>query len=156
MRKIPSKNYIILIILLAVTVFLTFMLSNIYKSKNKLTSNFYEYSNKIQTDEFDQYIVENPDAIIYISDKYDLTYETFEEKFKEKIDTLNLKDKLVFIDKNKIDSDFIKKLKNNYKININIENTPIILVIIDKNIVKSIYVDEYSNTDEFIDYDLFE
>lgn len=156
MRKIPSKNYIILVVLLVVTVFLTLLLANIYTSKNKLTSSFYEYSNKISIDEFEQYLVENPDAIVYISDKYDLTHETFEEKFKEKIDNLNLKKNLVFINKEEIDRDFIKKLNNNYKINIDINTTPIILVTVDKKIVKSIYVDKNSNVDTFIDYEIFE
>lgn len=156
MRKIPNKNYIILIVLLAVTVFVTLLLSNIYISKNKLTSSFYEYSNKIAVDDFEQYTIENPDAIIYISDKYDLTYETFEEKLKKKVDNLNLKDKLVFIDKNEINAKFINNLKKNYKINIDIQKTPIILVMTDKNIIKSIYVDKFSNVETFIDYSIFE
>lgn len=156
MRKIPNKNYIFLILLLVVTVFFTFFLSNLYISKNKLVSSFYEYSNKISADEFEQYMIENPDAIIYISDKYDLTNETFEEKFKEKIDKLNLKDKLVFIDKSEVDKDFLKNLSKNYDINIDLYNTPIIVIIIDKKGIKNIYVDENLDVETFIDYEAFE
>jgi len=156
MRKIPSKNYIILAVLIVVTVLVTLFLSNLYISRNKLTSSFYQYSNKIAVDDFTQYTVENPDSIIYISDKYDLTHETFEQKLRKKIDNLNLKGKLVFIDKSEINKKFINNLKKNYKINIDTQKTPIILVMIDKNIMKSIYIDEHTNVESFIDYTVFE
>ena len=51
-------------------------------------SNFYEYSNKIKPQEFDEYMTENSDFMIYISDKYDLTYEEFENNFKDKIEKI--------------------------------------------------------------------
>ena len=88
MREIPKKNYIILVVLLAVTAFLTLFLSNIYKNKEKLTSNFYEYANKITPESFDEFMTENEDVIIYIGDKYDLTLETVEKELSEKIDKI--------------------------------------------------------------------
>ena len=48
MRQIPKKNYYILVVILSVTVLLTLCLSYVYKNKEKLVSNFYEYSNKIK------------------------------------------------------------------------------------------------------------
>ena len=83
MREIPKKNYIILVVLLAVTAFLTLFLSNIYKNKEKLTSNFYEYANKITPESFDEFMTENEDVIIYIGDKYDLTLETVEKELSK-------------------------------------------------------------------------
>lgn len=156
MKKIPNKNYIILIVLLAVTVLLTLFIADIYTSKNKLTSNFYEISNKITPTEFNQYMSEHSDVIIYISDKYDLTYESFEKEFESKLGELNLKENLVYIDKEQIDDEFLVELKNTYRINIDIERTPIIVVIVDNTVVKNIYVDSNSNVDIFIDYKVFE
>ena len=156
MNKKLKRNYIILIILLAVTVFLTFFFANIYKSKGNLVSGFYEYSNKITIEEFDEYMTENTDAIIYISDKYDLTHETFEENFKEKINELNLKNKIVFVDKNEINDKFISNLKINYGISIDLSKTPLVIVIVDKNVLQCVYIDNYSNVDDFIDYEAFE
>ena len=91
MRKIPQKNYYILIILLFVTIILTLSLSSIYKKKDSFVSSFYEYANKINSFDFDEYIIENSDLIIYISDKYSLSNESFETKFANKLDKLNLK-----------------------------------------------------------------
>lgn len=155
MKKILSKNYIILVVLLVVTVFLTLLLSNLYISKNKLVSNFYEYANKITPTDIEEYIIENPDTIIYISDKYDLTHETFETKFMKKIDSLNLKEQLVYVDKEEITDEFLNKINNTYGLNVEIDNTPIIIVVVDKTIIKSIYVENYLNVETFIDYEVF-
>lgn len=156
MKEIPKKNYLFLVVLLLVTTLLTLTLSNIYINKDKLVSDFYENSNKIKPDDFDQYIFEYSDFIIYISDKYDLSHETFEKKFENKINDLNLKNNLVFIDKSDIDKEFLEKLKNEYGINIDLEKTPVIIVIIDKKAVKSAIVTQESNVDTIIEYEAFE
>lgn len=155
MTKVPIKNYIILVVLLLATILLTFGLSNIYNLQNKTISAFYKYSNKIKPDDFDIYMLENPDSIIYISDKYDLSYKEFEESFKAKIDELNLHDRLVYIDKNEIQEKFISKLQKKYEIDIKIEKTPVVIVIIDNKNLKNIYINEDTDVDTFIDYKVF-
>ena len=84
MRQIPKKNYIILVILIVITVLLTFILFDIYRNKDKVTSDFYRYSNKITNEEFDEYILESSDLIIYISDKYDLANQILKTNLKIK------------------------------------------------------------------------
>ena len=156
MKEIPKKNYYILVVLLAVTVLLTLSLSSIYMNKEKLVSNFYEYSNKITPEEFDEFMTENSDVIIYISDKYDLTHETFERNFENKIDELNLKHNLIYIDKNDIDEEFLNELKKTYNINIDLQKAPIVVVIIDEEVIKNISVQPDSNVDTLIEYEVFE
>ena len=129
---------------------------NVYLNKEKLTSNFYEYTNKITPEEFDQFMTENSDIIIYISDKYDLTHETFEKKFENKIEELNLNHNLIYIDKNDMDIEFLNKLKKTYGINVDLEKTPIVVVIIDEDVVKNISVTPNSNVDTLIEYEAFE
>lgn len=156
MKEIPKKNYYILAILLLVTMFLTLFLSNLYFNKEKNVSSFYECSNKITPKEFDQFMTENANVIIYISEKYDLEYEKFEEKLKTKLDDLNLRENLVFIDKNDINKKFITKIKNKYGINIDIEDTPILLVIIDNEIKKNVIIDINTDVDSIIEHEVFE
>ncbi|MFA5604241.1 MAG: DUF6568 family protein [Bacilli bacterium] len=70
-KKIPTKNYVYLAILIVVTVFLTFKLSNMYKVNNnyyKNTSPLFGTIFEIKLSEFDNYLLENPNAIIYIVD----------------------------------------------------------------------------------------
>lgn len=152
MKKISSKNYIIFVILLALTVFFTLILSNIYLSKNKLVSEFYNNSNKITVDEIEGYITENPDAIIYISDKFDLTNESFEKKFEKKLDELNLKSKLVFIDKSELEENPNK----GHKIKVDLDKTPIVIVIVDKTLNKIIYINDNTDVDNFMNFGDFE
>lgn len=156
MKEIPKKNYCLLVVLLAVTVVLTLSLSSIYLNKEKLVSNFYEYSNKITVEEFDEYMVENSDTIIYISDKYDLTLGDFEKKLQNKLDEKNLKQNFVFLDKKDINDKFLNKLKNTYKINIDLEKTPIIIVVVDKRVIKNVTVTSSSDVNTLIDYEVFE
>ena len=156
MRKIPQKNYFILIGLVLATIIITLSLASLYKSKDKIVSNFYKYANKINSSEFSEYIVENSDLIIYISDKYDLSNEAFETGFKNKLDKLNLKSKLVFIDKSDIDNKFLDSLEKNYDIKIDKERLPIIIVIVDKKEIKSIYVTPETDVDTIIEYGVFE
>ncbi len=156
MQKKINKNYFSLVVLLAFTVVLTLFISNLYLSRNKLVSEFYEYSNKITTEEFNSYMTENSDAIIYISDKYDLTNAKFEEKFRDKIDNLNIKNKMVYIEKSEIDKQFIDNLEKKYKNNIEISDYPIVLVIVDNKIIKSVNVNNETDVDNFINYEVFE
>jgi len=156
MKEIPKKNYYVLVVLLAVTVLLTLLLSNVYLSREKLVSNFYEYSNKITPEDFDEFMTENSDAIIYISDKYDLTHETFEKNFENKVEELNLKHNLIYIDKNDINDEFLNKLKKTYGVNIDLEKTPIIVVVIDEEVIKNISITPNSNADVLIEYEAFE
>lgn len=154
MREIPKKNYIILVVLLAVTVFLTLFLSYIYKNKEMLTSDFYQYANKITPESFDEFMTENEDVIIYIGDKYDLTLEKVEKKLSQKIDELNIKHSLIYIDKEYVDKKFIKKLKG-YDINIDLNRLPVVVVVVEE-VLKNVIVNSNTNIDELIDGEIFE
>ena len=155
MREIPKKNYIILVVLLAVTVFLTLFLSSIYRNKENLTSNFYEYANKITPESFDEFMTENEDVIIYIGDKYDLTLETVEKELSEKIDELNLKHSLIYIDKSYADKKFIKKLKG-YDINIDLDKLPVVVVVVEEEVIKNVRLNSNTDIDELIAGEIFE
>ena len=156
MREIPKNNYYILVILLAVTALLTLYLSNLYLNKEKLVSDFYDYANVITPEDFDEFMIENSEVIIYISDKYDLSHNTFEKNFETKVDELNLKHNLIYIDKEDITSEFLNKLKKSYEINLDLEKLPVVVVIIDKKVVRNISITGNSNVDTIIEYEVFE
>lgn len=156
MKQIPSKNYIYVVILLVVTIVSVLFLSNLYTSKTKLTSDFYQYSNIITSEEFSQFIFENPDSIIYISDKYDLRYEKFETDLKNKIEALNIKNSFVYLDKRYINDSFIEQLKKDYKIKLEYNRKPIILFVINKEIIKVIDIEIDTDIETLIDYEVFE
>ena len=153
MKKDKSKNYIILIILIAGTILITLVFARIYLNKTKETSTFYNESNKITAKEIKQVSMENPDVIYYISNKYDLNNEEFELEFKLKLEEKNLIANLIYIDTKK---SIITKFKDIYKINIDIEKYPIIVFVVDKKIEKIVYVTDDIDTDNLINYEVYE
>ena len=148
-----KKNYIILIVLLLSTILVTLFLSRMYLTRKKETSSFYQESNKITVEELDEVSIEEPDVIYYISDKYNLDNADFELKLKTKLEGKNLLNKLVYIDTNKT---LIKKFKNIYKLNVNINKYPILVFVVDKKVIKTIYINDNQDIDNYIDYGVYE
>lgn len=156
MKKISQKNYFTLVVLVLVTIVLTLALCSAYKNRYMLTSSFYRNANKITNLEFDEYMQENSDLIIYISDKYDLSHESFEEKLMKKINEFNLKDKLIYIDKEKMNKEFLKKLKDDYNIIIDIKDIPVIVFVLDNTAIKTVHIKKNTKVNDIIDYGVFE
>ena len=156
MKKIPQKNYYIVLVLIIFTVLITFLLVSLYNNKDKEFSTIYNYSNRITGNEFSEYFLESSDFIMYIADRNDLSNEVFEKKFKNKIDQLNLKNKLVYIDKSELNKKNLEELYNNYKIEIELDRLPVIISIIDRKATRIVYVNSKSNVDKVIKYEDFE
>ncbi len=149
------KNYILLAVLLVVTVFLTFFLSSLYKSRNDVVSDFYEYCNKINSNEFDEFIMENPDSIIYIGDKNDLDFKEQESALKDEIEKKGLKNKIVYLEKSTLSKKFLSSLKSKYGKSIDKKKTPVLLVVVDKKINKVVYLEDNLELNEFISEEVF-
>lgn len=150
------KNYILLAVLLVVTVFLTFFLSSLYKSRNNVVSDFYEYCNKINSNEFDEFIIENPDSIIYIGDKNNLDFKEQESALKDEIEKKGLKNKIVYLEKSTLSKKFLSSLKSKYGKSINKKKTPVLLVVVDKKINKVVYLKDNLELNEFISEEVFD
>ena len=147
MKKIPFKNYLFLVLIVAATVFITFVGANLYKESKRVESEFYKYANTISSKEFDAYVTEYPNSIIYIYDKYSHAYDGFEADLKSVIEENYLKNNVVYIDKRELNKRFIAELKEDYSTEIKYDNKPIIIIVSDKEIVSVINIDENSEAD---------
>ena len=147
MKKIPFKNYIYLILIVAFTVFITVVVANLYKESKRVESDFYQFANTITNKEFDVYVTEYPDSIIYIYDKYSSEYKEFESELKEKIETLYLKNNLIYMDKRELSKKFVNNIKENYNTDFKYNNKPIILILSDKEIINIIEIDPTTSID---------
>ncbi len=154
MRKIPTKNYIILLVLLIVTIILTLGIFEIYKKKTKKVSNLYDFLNKITINEISSFTMENPESLIYISNKYNVKYNKFEEALSKKINSINLYDRSVYVDTSSITLDEQTKLKNKYIEYRECEGNPLLLILQDKNVMQSICVSDTTIIDD-INYEVF-
>ena len=108
MRKIPTKNYFILLGLIIATVIVTIALGNFYTNRNRKTSNFYKFLPKVTLNDLDTYLQESDVTAIYINDKYELEDEKKETKLQNKIIELNLTNKFVYLDSNNINDKELK------------------------------------------------
>lgn len=137
MRDIPKKNYFILLIMILSVVAITIVLMNAYNNRVKKTSIMYNYLSEIKENDLDAYLIENPNIVIYIADKYDLSNNQVEKKLKKKMIKLNISDYFVFLNLNN-GMDFINQLNEKYYGNVE-KNLPVIVVFEDGKIKESFY-----------------
>lgn len=101
LREIPKKNYIYLLLILLGTILLLIYIYKWYDTYNKNelnTSIMNEYLTVINYNELDNYIIENKDAVIYVSILGDEKINRFERKFKNAILDNNLKNEILYLD----------------------------------------------------------
>ena len=144
LRKIPVKNYIILGVVIVVTMLILYyfyMWVDVYKESKVNIPIMDKYMTVINYNELDNYVVENPDTIVYVSVLENDEIREFEKKFKNKY-----KNDLIYNDvlyMNVTDDIRDKSVKDGmvskYLVNgLNITDVPCVLVF--KNgMLKSIY-----------------
>ena len=138
MRKIPVKNYFILLIMLFGVVVVTFAGKNYYNNNLKKVSSLYKYANHMDRDDLKEYLGESSSLIIYAADKYDLNNEDAEELLKDKIVELNLYNNFIYVDSRVFNDKFLDYFNSTYHTNLNVDNLPT-MIIYDDGIVKNIY-----------------
>lgn len=125
MRKIPKKNYLYLVLIIFVTVGLLILFVNIYNSQNENNSkNIMSSLKEIKNEEFENYIRENLDFILYISNSSE--YRNLEIKLNKALKKKDYNNSMIYINYDEIDDDFINIL-NKHSIN-KIERIPNIII----------------------------
>jgi len=103
-RKIPLKNYFILLLISLGTIFLVFYLAswfNTSKEYYKNNSILSEFLPELKSEELSSYLIDNPEIVIYYASAKDESIKTFEKDFKKMIENYEIKDDLVYIDASK-------------------------------------------------------
>lgn len=99
-KEIPLKNYILLSIVLILTIVVViyfFLWKNTYEKSKLQTPILDDYLLVINYNELNNYLVENKDAIIYVSKLNDESIRLFENKFKNIINKNNLNNKILYL-----------------------------------------------------------
>ena len=100
LREVPLKNYLYLLLILIVsTLFLIYIYAwyETYNESKLYTGIMNNYLTVINYNELDNYIIENKDAIIYVSVLGNEDINKFEEKFKNNISENNLKNTILYL-----------------------------------------------------------
>ena len=100
LRKIPRKNYVILGVVILVSlliVYYLYMWFTAYKSTKEGEVILDKYMTVINYNELDDYLVENPDGIIYVGILNDEDITKFEKKFKNSIKNNKINKEVLYL-----------------------------------------------------------
>ena len=135
-KKIPFKNYIFLALILIVSI-ITLIYFYMWYSKieeSKITTPIMnDYFSVINYNELSDYLVENKNVVVYVSELNDETRK-FENKFRKIVNKYSLNNSMLYLNL----TDENKKIVNNFKSSFNIESLPCI-IFFDNEIVYDIY-----------------
>ena len=101
LRKVSVKNYVILAIVLLVSLGLVYYFHLWYKaySENKLSNKIMDkYMDNINYNELDNYLVENNNAIVYVSVLNNSEIREFEKDFKSVFKKKKIKHNVLYMD----------------------------------------------------------
>ena len=148
LRKIPVKNYIILFFVIIVTIFLLCyfrMWVDVYKESKINIPIMDKYMSLINYNELSDYVIENPDTLVYVSILEDEKIRTFEKEFKNKYKNDLVDNDILYMNITDDISDIKKDSK--YILNdLSIVDVPCLLYFKDSEL-KSIYSIELNDYD---------
>lgn len=144
-KEIPLKNYILLSIVLILTIVVViyfFLWKNTYEKSKLQTPILDDYLLVINYNELNNYLVENKDAIIYVSKLNDESIRLFENKFKNIINKNNLNNKILYLDLTEElkENNIVKKINKKY--GKEMTEVPTIVIIKDGKISSSYNIKE--------------
>ena len=153
MRKTPKKNYIIVGIISILTIIIVGYFTFWYKETKEYNDNhsiMSGYLLEMGEDEvivnLSNYVLDNPDAVLYISYGNDIEVKEFENEFKKFIHQNDIKQLFIYIDLNRIkDKKFINDFKNTFfdeelkNKNVVIEKQPNIFIFKDGKVESALY-----------------
>ena len=144
LRKIPIKNYVILGVVIVVTMLILYyfyLWVDVYKESKINIPIMDKYMTVINYNELDNYLVENPNTIVYVSVLEDEVIRDFEKKFKAKYKNKKIENEILYMNVTEdIKNDDIRDdMTSKYKINdLDLLDVPCVLVFND-GLLKSIY-----------------
>ena len=144
-KEIPLKNYILLSIVLILTIVVViyfFLWKNTYEKSKLQTPILDDYLLVINYNELNNYLVENKDAIIYVSKLNDDSIRLFENKFKNIINKNNLNNKILYLDLTEElkENNIVKEINKKY--GKEMTEVPTIVIIKDGKISSSYNIKE--------------
>ncbi len=153
MKKIPIKNYVILVVLIAVTVLAACYGCYVYKKHQEhgYVTVMLPFLKEIKEDGIGDYLVDNPTAVLYISDKTNSSLEEEELKVKQLITDYNLQSYFVYVDISNDQAKSLADFEKKYQLQLNYQNLPILVIIEDEQVVEY-YNEQNWNAQEIEDF----
>lgn len=158
-RKIPKKNYFYLggIILASLILIGYFYMWFLTSEENKLTTPIMgRYLQVINYNEMNNYLIENKDAVIYVSVLENETIRSFEKSFKKTVSNNGLGTKVLYLDLTDVlkNKSLKEKAISEYSLgNFNITNVPSIVVFKGGKLTSYFNIKDHNyNQEEIVEY----
>ena len=113
-RKIPTRNYLIVIVIILVTILLALSISNYFRKKIEYQNqtNITSYLSEIKIEELDNFLTENHDVMIYLVDSNNST--KLQNKVKKIILNYNYNKDMVVLNTSSDSESIFNLLKKKY------------------------------------------
>lgn len=148
MRKIPLKNYFILAAIIILSGIIVIYIANMYRNKKDYEKeDTMSFLKEIYAKDFENFIIENPDSIVYINNTFD---ESLTLELKKYIIERDYIQDIVYIDTDKINIDFVNVLKK-YSSLID-DKLPNVLIIKGGKIINMLYIEEDTTPSQIIEF----
>ena len=164
--KKPFKNYIILIILFAVSCCITLYLCecyNVYNEYKKQTPVIRGTLSEIGYNDLDHYVVDIPSVIIYACTASNDKCRTFEKDFKTYVNKNDLNDTIVYLNLSDVDQEqFVNEFNDKYNYRIKLTgNYPAFISFKDGRVDSILQSDAKKNltiskVDSFLEINMYE
>lgn len=133
-RKVPLKNYIILGVILVITLLILYYFYrwvDVYKESKINYSILDRYMTVINYNEFNDYLVENPDVVVYVSVLENDEIRDFEKKLKGRFKRNEIDNDILYMEiTNEVkDKTISEEIYNKYALNnLSMLSVPCVLV----------------------------
>lgn len=159
LRDVSFKNYIILSAIIVVTLLLLYYFYvwvDVYKESKINIPIMDKYMDVINYNELDNYLVENPNAMLYVSVLDNEEIRRFEKDLKNQFEEKKINNKLLYLNITSLlaDKNVVNEMKNKYRVNnLSMVDVPSILVF-SLGELKSIYNirDNKYNVENVVDF----
>lgn len=141
MRQIPKKNYIYALLILVITVPLTFLLINTFKNNKE------EYKIKIieiKENELNNYLTETTETVIYYSSN---EFEELNKQVDKYVSKSEFKENTVYLDSSLVSENFEKTFIQKY--NAKNMKQPCLLLIENGKVTHSVTVEDKKDIKRF-------
>jgi hypothetical protein len=142
LRKISTKNYLILAAIIAVCIGLVIYLCvwyHVFDEQKKDIPVIRGTLSEINSDELDHYVLDNPSTVVYMCTSSSLECRSYEKDFKKLIENKSLQNYIVYLNLSNVDSTtFVNNFNNTYKYRIKLTSSYPALVIFEDGKVTSI------------------
>ena len=158
MKKIPRNNYVIAAIISILTFVIVGYFAFWYTETKEysdddavMTGYLLEIGEESLIDNLSNYLLDNPNTVLYMTHDSNIVVKNFEEQFKQFINDNNIKQSFIYIDLNKVeDKKFISEFKNNFfaeglkNKNVEVEKQPNLFIFKEGKIQSILYYTKQS------------